>query len=211
MKKTLLITSLFITLPAVSAPYIGLELGSTSLSGDVKDEFTNNSFSLNPDTSETNLSAFVGYQFDKNWALELGYRQFELEDSLSTDTLISETVYAEEEWEESVEVKQISLMPVYSYPLNEKWNLKGGLGVTYTQYEQSSEYSYEEETIYDQDVAGSETSQSTSAKQHQWGGIASVGVEYNIATNLSIGASAKYHVDSYADSLSLNISTTYSF
>jgi len=211
MKKTLLLTSLFIALPAVSAPYVGLELGATSIGGDAKNEFTSNSLGLDSDTSDTTISAFIGYQFDKHWALELGYRQFELEDSLSSDTPISDTVYSEKEWEESVEVKQILLMPVYSYHLNEKWKLKGGVGVTYTKYEQSSEYSYEEETIYDEDVIGSETSQSERTEQQQWGGIASVGVEYNITSKLSVGAAAKYHVDSYADSLSLSISTIYSF
>jgi len=211
MKKLLLATSLFISLPVVSAPYIGLELGTMSVGGDVQDEFTGNSLDLNSDTSDTTISAFVGYQFNKQWALELGYRQFELEDSLSVDTYLSDTVYSEEEWEASVEAKQIFLMPIYSYHLNDQWTLKGGVGVTYTKYEQSTEYSYEEETIYDEDVIGSETSQSERAKQQQWGGVASVGVEYNITSNLSVGTSAKYHVDSYADSLSLNISTVYSF
>ena len=211
MKKLLLATSLFIALPAVSAPYIGLEFGTAFVSGDIENEFDSSNVNLNPDSSDTSIAAFVGYQFNKNWGLELGYRQFELEDSFSRETFASDTVYLEEEWEESIEAQQLSLMPIYSYHLNEKWKLKGGVGVAYTQYEQHAEYSTEKETIFDEDIPGSETSLSSKRDQQQWGGIAMVGVEYNILSNLSVGAAAKYHADSYAESLSLNISTAYSF
>jgi len=211
MKKTLLLASLFIALPAVSAPYVGLEFGSTFVSGDIENEFSGGNVNLNPNSSDTSISAFVGYQFNKSWALELGYRQFELDDSFSTETFESDTVYLEEEWEESIEAQQLTLMPVYSYHLNEKWKLKSGLGVTYTQYEQTASYSTEKETIFDHDIPGSETSLEERGELQQWGGIAMVGVEYNIFSNLTVGAAAKYHADSYAQALSVNISTSYSF
>ena len=211
MKQLLLATSLLIALPAISAPYAGLELGAPSVNGDIENTGGGSDTSLNPEVSDAVLAAFVGYQFNKSWGVELGYRQFELEDSLSTDTVVSATEYLEEEWEENVQVKQLFLMPTYTYHLNDKWKLKSAVGVTYTQYEQSTEYSTELENIYDNDLLEYETSVSQKSEQEQWGGIASVGVEYNIVSNLSIGASAKYTVDSYAEAFSVNISAVYSF
>jgi len=211
MKKILLATSLLIAFPAISAPYIGLELGSAFVGGDIENEVAVSDVNLHPEASDAIVAAFVGYQFNNRWGLELGYRQFELEDSFSSETFTSETVYLEEEWDANVNAKQLFLMPTYSYQINDKWKLKSGLGVTYTQYEQGSEYSTELENIYDEDILGSETSISENAEQQQWGGIASVGVEYNIISNLTIGASAKYSVDSYAEVISLNITTVYTF
>ena len=171
MKKILLVTSLLTAFPAVSSPYIGLELGSPFVNGDIESEVAASNVNLNPVESDAIFSVFVGYQFNKSWGMELGYRQFELEDSLSTDTFIDETEYLEEEWEVNINAKQLSLMPTYSYHFNDKWKLKGGVGVTYTQYEQSSEYSTELENIYDEDILDSETSLSERSEQEQWCGF----------------------------------------
>lgn len=211
MKKLLLTSTLLISLPAFSAPYIGLEYGAGIINNDVDSVFETETGGLDPELKEGVFSAFVGYQFSKRWGLELGYRQFKFEDEFSQTSNIDATSYLEQEWSTEVNAKQVTLMPTYSFHINQKWKLKAAAGLTYTQYEQKDEYSTEVESIYDLDSLEPETSQSSAESTDQWGGIASVGIEYNIIHNLNIGASVKYHADSVSDGVSFNLSTVYYF
>jgi accessory colonization factor AcfA len=212
MKKVLIATSiatsLLIALPAVSSPYVGLEIGAPVLSGDIETEYAGEQ--LKAEAKDAVFSAFVGYQFNNAWGVELGYRQYEMEDSASKDTPEGSDWTKEEEWESNIDAKQISLMPTYSYHINEDWKLKAGIGLTYTQYDQKLEYSSELEHNTN-DTEKDYTSNSVSDDNNQWGGIASVGVEYNIYSNFTVGASAKYQADDYSDALFLNLSTAYYF
>ncbi|MEF1305792.1 autotransporter outer membrane beta-barrel domain-containing protein [Vibrio owensii] len=48
-------------------------------------------------------------------------------------------------------------------------------------------------------------------KNNELGAVFSVGAEYKIFPQLAIGANAKYQLDSYANTASINVGSTYYF
>ncbi len=194
---------------AFAAPYVGLEYGVTNMSHDYSTTFSDN-VSLTPDDSNDTFGGFVGYRIN-NVGLELGYKKFESDDSRSKVLSYAYPVKTEREWNADLDASQFTVKPVYFYSINDKLQLKTGLGLTYTQYKyDSSAYTETEndltdvETISDY-VAGNSKSESA------FGVIASVGIEYMVIPNLALGAAASYQADSVANSTSFMLSSAYYF
>ncbi|WP_394135195.1 AcfA family outer membrane beta-barrel protein [Aliivibrio fischeri] len=194
----------------IAAPYVGLEYGLTNMSHDYSTTFSNDNVSLTPDDSSSAFGGFVGYRFNE-FGLELGYKKFESDDSQSKVLSYVHPVKTEREWDADLDATQITLKPVYFYNINEKLQLKTGLGLTYTQYKyNSSAYTETENDVTDQETISNYVT-GDSKSESVFGGIASVGIEYMVIPNLALGASASYQVDSVANSTSFMLSSAYYF
>lgn len=138
---------------------------------------------LNLESDDGAFGGYLGYKFNQNWGLEFGYRQFEFDDSTGSES-IANGIETEEEWDADIEAKQFTLMPMYFHNFNDKWTMKVGAGISYTQYDYSSGYSLETEEVAT-DIDLSETHISgESGSTNEWGGIASIGIEYAIMPGL---------------------------
>ena len=195
----------------VAAPYIGLEYGVTNMSHDYSSTFSQDNVTLTPDDSSSAFGGFVGYRFN-DFGLELGYKKFESDDSRSEYKGTVNQEHHEREWDADLDASQFTFKPVYFYSINDKLQLKTGLGLTYTQYKYNSSSQDEFENVLNDDIErtvgrpGGE-----SKKDDVWGGIASVGIEYMVIPNLALGASASYQADSVANSTSFMLSSAYYF
>lgn len=213
MKKELL--SLILTgtsFIAISAPYIGLEYGFGSTSHDTKSNFTSSPVTFEPSNEDGILSGFVGYSLTPSWAIEFGYSQFELDDDRSLFVKYDPLTYikTEEEWNAKIKAKQFTLAPVYTYKLSEKWQAKFKAGLTYAQYDVSgSHYLEHENELTDVETITPKSSHSNSS--NEIGGLASVGTEYEVYPQFTVGANVKYQFDSFANTASFNIGSTYYF
>ena len=202
---------------AFSAPYVGLEYGVTNMNHDYSTTFseTAGDVTLTPDDSNSAFGGFVGYRFH-DFGLELGYKKFESDDSRSHNFGIVDEgkgqEYKEREWDADLDATQFTFKPVYFYSINDKLQLKTGLGLTYTQYKYNSSSQDEYELVTNDDVERTVArSGGESQKENVWGAIASVGIEYMVIPNLALGASASYQVDSVANSTSFMLSSAYFF
>ncbi|MUK60357.1 AcfA family outer membrane beta-barrel protein [Aliivibrio fischeri] len=211
MKKYLFLLMAATSTATIAAPYVGLEYGLTNMSHDYSTTFSNDNVSLTPDDSSSAFGGFVGYRFNE-FGLELGYKKFESDDSRSQMLVSDKPGYTKErEWDADLDATQFTFKPVYFYNINEKVQLKTGLGLTYTQYKFDSSAN----TEYENDLTDHEFTQDyvagDSKSESVFGGIASVGIEYMVIPNLALGASASYQVDSVANSTSFMLSSAYYF
>ncbi|MDW1813574.1 AcfA family outer membrane beta-barrel protein, partial [Vibrio sp. Vb2362] len=117
----------------------------------------------------------------------------------------------EMDWDSSITAKQVSLAPVFSYALSDKWTTKFKAGLTYTQYDAKVAQHQEYELVANDDVEISNTLFHSSEKNNELGAMFSVGAEYRIFPQLTIGVNAKYQLDRYANTASFNVGTTYYF
>ncbi len=115
------------------------------------------------------------------------------------------------DWDSSITAKQVSLAPVFNYALSDKWTTKFKAGLTYTQYDAKVAHDQEYELVVNDDVEISNTLFHSSEKNNELGAMFSVGAEYQVLPKLTIGANAKYQLDSYANTASFNVGTTYYF
>ncbi|EHN70423.1 AcfA family outer membrane beta-barrel protein [Aliivibrio fischeri] len=211
MKKYLFLLMAATSTTTIAAPYVGLEYGLTNMSHDYSTTFSNDNVSLTPDDSSSAFGGFVGYRFNE-FGLELGYKKFESDDSRSQMLKSDKVGYTKErEWDADLDATQFTFKPVYFYNINDKVQLKTGLGLTYTQYKFDSSAN----TEYENDLTDHEFTQDyvagDSKSESVFGGIASVGIEYMVIPNLALGASASYQVDSVANSTSFMLSSAYYF
>ncbi|MUK75494.1 AcfA family outer membrane beta-barrel protein [Aliivibrio fischeri] len=211
MKKYLFLLMAATSTATIAAPYVGLEYGLTNMSHDYSTTFSNDNVSLTPDDSSSAFGGFVGYRFNE-FGLELGYKKFESDDSRSQMLVSDKPGYTKErEWDADLDATQFTFKPVYFYNINDKVQLKTGLGLTYTQYKFDSSAN----TEYENDLTDHEFTQDyvagDSKSESVFGGIASVGIEYMVIPNLALGASASYQVDSVANSTSFMLSSAYYF
>ncbi|WP_063659422.1 AcfA family outer membrane beta-barrel protein [Aliivibrio fischeri] len=211
MKKYLFLLMAATSTATIAAPYVGLEYGLTNMSHDYSTTFSNDNVSLTPDDSSSAFGGFVGYRFNE-FGLEFGYKKFESDDSRSQMLVSDKPGYTKErEWDADLDATQFTFKPVYFYNINEKVQLKTGLGLTYTQYKFDSSAN----TEYENDLTDHEFTQDyvagDSKSESVFGGIASVGIEYMVIPNLALGASASYQVDSVANSTSFMLSSAYYF
>lgn len=211
MKKYVFLLMTATSTATVAAPYVGLEYGVTNMSHDYSSTFSQDNVTLTPDDSSSAFGSFVGYRFN-DFGLELGYKKFESDDSRSQMLVSDKVDYTKErEWDADLDATQVTLKPVYFYNINEKLQLKTGLGLTYTQYKFDSSAN----TEYENDLTDHEYTQDNTAgnskSESVFGGIASVGIEYMVIPNLALGASASYQVDSVANSTSFMLSSAYYF
>lgn len=215
MKKTLLAVLLISPISATAAPYIGLEYGFGSVDHDYEPQFSADNVTLNPDLEENFTGILVGYAFNDTWAIELGYQQYELEDSRSSNLGVvdrnGQNYTHEMDWDSSIKAKQFSLTPVYTFAMNGKWSLKLKAGVTYTEYKSNASKSEELELVTNDDVEINNSLSYQAASTKEWGGLVAVGTEYKVLPQLSVGANVKYQIDSFANAASLNVSTAYYF
>lgn len=196
-----------------AAPYAGLEYGVTSMDSSYTTHFTRDSVSLNPSEANDSFAGFIGYRFD-SLGFELGYKQYDADDSRSIHIYPStQPDYSQErEWNADVDAKQLILKPVYFYNVNEKLLLKAGAGLTYTRYQYNASSHDEFEMIINDDIeytvarGGAET-----ASDNVFGGVASIGLEYGVIQNFTVGLSASYQLDSMASASSLSLTTSYYF
>lgn len=211
MKKYAFLLIAATSTATIAAPYVGLEYGVTNMSHDYSTTFSQDNVTLTPDDSSSAFGGFVGYRFN-DFGLELGYKTFESDDSRSEYKGIAGQEHHEREWDADLDASQFTFKPVYFYNINDKLQLKTGLGLTYTQYKYNSSSQDEYENVLNDDIErtvgrlGGE-----SQKDDVWGGIASVGLEYMVIPNLALGASASYQVDSVANSTSFMLSSAYYF
>ena len=217
MKKYLFLLMVATSTTAFSAPYVGLEYGVTNMNYDYSTTFseTAGDVTLTPDDSSSAFGGFVGYRFN-DFGLELGYKKFESDDSRSEYKGLVGTApnqeHHEREWDADFDASQFTFKPVYFYNINDKLQLKTGLGLTYTQYKYNSSSQDEYELVSNDDVERTVgRSGGESKKDDVWGGIASVGLEYMVIPNLALGASVSYQVDSVANSTSFMLSSAYYF
>ncbi|OCH48218.1 AcfA family outer membrane beta-barrel protein [Aliivibrio fischeri] len=211
MKKYLFLLMAATSTATIAAPYVGLEYGLTNMSHDYSTTFSNDNVSLTPDDSSSAFGGFVGYRFNE-FGIELGYKKFESDDSRSQMLVSDKPGYTKErEWDADLDATQFTFKPVYFYNINDKVQLKTGLGLTYTQYKFDSSAN----TEYENDLTDHEFTQDyvagDSKSESVFGGIASVGIEYMVIPNLALGASASYQVDSVANSTSFMLSSAYYF
>ncbi|MUL02179.1 AcfA family outer membrane beta-barrel protein [Aliivibrio fischeri] len=211
MKKYLFLLMAATSTATIAAPYVGLEYGLTNMSHDYSTTFSNDNVSLTPDDSSSAFGGFVGYRFNE-FGLDFGYKKFESDDSRSQMLVSDKPGYTKErEWDADLDATQFTFKPVYFYNINEKVQLKTGLGLTYTQYKFDSSAN----TEYENDLTDHEFTQDyvagDSKSESVFGGIASVGIEYMVIPNLALGASASYQVDSIANSTSFMLSSAYYF
>jgi accessory colonization factor AcfA len=216
MKNNLCLVALILSSSAFAAPYVGLEYGVTSMDSKYTTNFTGDAVSLNPNEASDSFGGFIGYRFD-SVGLELGYKQYDADDSRSQHKGFTGSypnqieIEQEREWNADVNAKQLTFKPVYFYNVSEKLQLKTGLGLTYTQYKFDSSAN----TEYENDLTDHEYTQDNTAgnskSESVFGGIASVGIEYMVIPNLALGASASYQVDNIANSSSFMLSSAYYF
>ncbi|WP_375321100.1 AcfA family outer membrane beta-barrel protein [Aliivibrio logei] len=213
MKKYVFLLMAATSTTVFAAPYVGLEYGVTNMSHDYSTTFSDN-VSLTPDDSNSAFGGFVGYRFNE-FGLELGYKKFESDDSRSVMITPSDQAgfTQEREWDADLDASQFTFKPVYFYNINEKLQLKTGLGLTYTQYKYNSSSQDEFENILNDDIENTKPRNTggESQKDDVWGGIASVGIEYMVIPNLALGASASYQADSIANATSFMLSSAYYF
>ncbi len=207
MKKMIALAALFAA-PVFANPYLGVEYGFVHADHDFEPSV--NGQQLNPETDGAAFGGYLGYKFSSNWGLELGYRQFDMDDSKGTES-ITNGIETEQDWDAEIKAKQFTLMPMYFHSFNDNWTMKVGAGVTYTQYDYSSGYSYEEEVIATDIDQNQSHIAGESGSSNEFGGIASVGIEYAIVSGFTIGANAKYQVDRYANAATFSLTTAYYF
>ncbi|MBA5761502.1 porin family protein [Vibrio sp. 404] len=188
MKKIYLFPLLAFSLPALSSPYLGLEMGQTTPHHNIKVFDTADKLTVSPNSDDIFLGLYAGYVLNKTWALESGYQQNQFTGSIRRAHQVETTL----------ESKQFYLAPVYSLSLtnDRNWSLKFKAGATYTQYRFEGKKS--------EVFSGSKTSSDL-------GLMGSAGIEYQLTEKLGFGLNYKYQSDSYSSASSLALSANYYF
>lgn len=214
MKNTSFLIALMLSPSVFAAPYVGLEYGVTSIDSNYTTHFTGDAVSLNPNETNDSFGGFIGYRFN-SIGFEFGYKQYDADDSRSQHKGFSgtfpNTIEQEREWNADLYAKQLTFKPVYFYNVNERLQLKTGLGLTYTQYEyKSSSHDEFEHMMNDMEYNVSRNGGEV-RKDNVFGAMASIGIEYKVIQNLAIGASASYQLDSIASASSFMLTSAYYF
>ncbi|MEZ8858744.1 AcfA family outer membrane beta-barrel protein [Vibrio sp. 10N.247.311.51] len=206
MKKIVLI-AILLPSAAFANPYLGFEYGVGSVEHDyqpvVKDRV------LKPKIDEGIIGGFVGYKFNEHWALELGYREYEVDDSIEVESFDSQYEY-EEDWDAKASAKQLSIMPIYTVYSNQNWKLNVGAGVSYTMYDSHASYTKTRERHF---IGNEEVIeyQGKSDDNNLWGGVVSTSLNYFVTPQISLGTEVKYQIDDYASLASLSFKMAYEF
>ncbi len=183
MYKNCLIPLLACSLPVVATPYVGIEMGYAIPHHDMK--MVSDGSVISPDSNDLFLGFYSGYQFDKTWALELGYQQNQYTGTDKTRT------------HATLDSDRFYLAPVYSISLtnDRDWNIKFKAGVSYAQYE----------------FTGQNARSSQSRTSSDLGVIAAAGIEYRLMPELGMGLNYSYQSDSFASASALSLFTQYYF
>lgn len=205
-----------------SGIYAGLEYGIGAVEQDYRTNFAGDNVSLKPGGRTDVGGAFVGYRFENNFGVEFGYNQYKAKDSFGKNMGVVDHTFTEggtaqkatqeRGWDASSKAHQYILKPVYFMPLNDKLTLKTGLGLTMTQYSYNAGSGDEFEAVANDDLE--QTISRVGGAHHTEnavGGIASVGLNYNVYKGLDLGVSAQYQFDHVANVSELLFSATYQF
>ncbi|WP_434362732.1 AcfA family outer membrane beta-barrel protein [Parasalinivibrio latis] len=209
MKKLLLTLPVFaVSMAACAEPYLVLGYGYNTLSHDNTVSFSDGT-GLKPDSSDAVWKAYVGYRFENNFGIEVGYNQFDADASknryLGVDTgkpggIFGDEYHKEREWDAMLKAKQINVKPVYFYDVNDRLIVKAGLGLTYTEYKVTGSDAFEYESIKEDGPEYSELNQIVPGEyQRKMGVTTSLSVEYQIFQGLYLGAEASFSHDSVAN------------
>nr|WP_086939755.1 AcfA family outer membrane beta-barrel protein [Thaumasiovibrio occultus] len=213
MKRIVLALLATCSFSSVASPYVAIEYGIGSSDHDVEPVLDGKQ--LNPELDEGIMGVTLGYALSDQWALELGYSQFDLDvgssQRLPNQTIDGKDYMVEKEWDASISAKQLSIAPVYTYHLNNLWRAKFKAGLTYTQYEESSHVGEEYEWVLNDDVEFDKALGGYSKTSNELGALVGVGVEYQLLRQVTIGANVKYQLDAYSNTASANLSASYYF
>ncbi|MCF1428153.1 MAG: AcfA family outer membrane beta-barrel protein [Shewanella sp.] len=205
-----------------SGIYTGLEYGISSVDQDYHTNFPKDKVNVKPGGGTDIGGAFIGYRFENNLGVEFGYNQYKAKDSFGKNMGVVEHLFTESgsalqanqerSWDANTTAHQYSVKPVYFMPLTDKFTLKAGLGLVLTHYSYHSGSEDEFEAVGNDDL---EQTISREGGEHHTenavGGIASVGLNYNVYKGLDLGVSAQYQIDHVANVSELLLSATYQF
>ncbi|WP_305816412.1 AcfA family outer membrane beta-barrel protein [Photobacterium leiognathi] len=211
MKKLVLGSLVFISSSVSATPYMGLEYGAATVKNDYQTNYVVDKKTVSPGKSSSVFGGFIGYNMTNNYAVELSYKQFDLDGGESQKlTSDKDGYYLEREWESDLSVKQISIKPVMFYSLSEKMQLKSGVGLTYSQYKYVSSSHDEYEHVLNDDI---EINQMRTGGEHKketaLGVVVSVGIDYDIYNNIRLGAGIEYYADNVANGGNFTIQASY--
>ena len=211
MKKVLLAAISTASFTAAAAPYVGVEYGIGTSRHDFQPKVTvgtganTQTRALNPKLDEGILGGFLGYSLTDSIAIELGYSQFDSSDDHETPHSNMNGVWTERNWESSVDAKSVTLSAAFSHKFTDSITAKAKAGLAYTQY--ATHYHVHDEL----GELNMPTLAAYSNKTNEIGAMVSVGAEYFVLPQLSFGANVKYQFDSFAQTATFNLGSSYYF
>jgi hypothetical protein len=204
-KHYVYLLTLFTPLTTLANTYVGVGIQSNNPS--IQDE-TIKQMSLNDVTlnlqkegTSSDLYLFIGHRFDNNWGIELGFTAFE--QSAERENIID--YLHEEEWEADADYTQISIEASYLYPITDSLKLVGAVGILHHNADFNASYKIDVEN--GPDINYINLNQSDSSV----GGLASIGVQYQVYKNVDIIAKAQYARSSIVGNSSIMLSASYTF
>ncbi|MEN9916650.1 MAG: hypothetical protein RLY40_582 [Pseudomonadota bacterium] len=126
----------------------------------------------------------IGYQFSPNWAVELGYLQLSKKkfNGLLYTPVKGSGFAGSVNGSTSISQSAVDLVGKGIYPINDKFNLYGKLGVAYVTTTVDGKY--------DTDAHAEMINNNPNAiAKHKWAPEAAVGVSYDITPNVFVDAS----------------------
>lgn len=208
MKKYFLIPLLAFSSTTFANYYIGLEYGYGDVDQKRSGKFHHHDHirfdRVSPDGQVGIPGIFVGYRMNDRISWELAYNQYRTDDSRNhfdlTHLIGRSTV--------DFKAKQLTIRPIYTMPVGNAFSMKAGLGLTYTKYDFRADIHNLEPV--DPLLAALDRRRNRRSDK-EFGGVASLGIEYNVTNNVAIGATAQYQFDSVAQVPSLKVSALYYF
>ena len=226
MKKAIFIPLLMCSTTVFAGPYIGVQYGTSNIDTNEKITFEEpllpQDVSLTPDGNTGAASAFIGYQFNDKFSLELGYSDYRVDRSQEAFMGIVSYQFPtsgmeldarhETEWDAEMRAKQVYILPTYLHSFSDKWQLTLGLGLTYSEYSFSGHAMDEYEALIDDDIEHHVLRSSlNSTSKNAIGGVGKIGIGYFIFPSWKVGLSAQYQADEIASAAQLALSTSYHF
>jgi OOP family OmpA-OmpF porin len=145
-------------------------------------------YDVNKDLSATgrNLAGrlAIGYQFTPNWAVEMGYLQLGKKkfDGILYSPVKGYTGSTVINGQYNISQSAIDLVGKGIYPINDKFNVYGKLGVAYVTTTVDGKY----DTNYHTNLINNNQ---TAIAKHKWAPEAAVGVSYDITPNMFVDTS----------------------
>lgn len=219
MKKFWLVIPL-VTLPFIanSEPYVTLGYGFNTISHDEVLIFSD-SVKLEPKTDDGVWSVNLGYRINDFFAFEAGFQGFKANDSREkiVAPLVSPTnpIRTQHHWDSEIKATRASLTSFYVHDLNDAVQLKAGLGLTLTKYDFNSSTHVETENV----LTGNDidhgpivnTTSPANKTETKVGAVASLGIDYTLWQNVTIGMDANFAADSLASTVQLLGTVGYTF
>lgn len=205
MKKSLIAASLFVAATAAHAgPYVGLGIQGTSAkleSSSLRDPVVDGeALDLSGSHEKVGVRLLGGYSFSDTWALELGFQQMKIEDSIEV-----RDVGQDEEWEAEVDGMLLTLAPVYSLRLNDSTALRLTAGLVYGDHDIKQSHGIDVENGPDQELSSAKDGKS------RFGGLAGIGVTYRTPWKVEVLADAQYLRSSVVSGPSMTLGVLYRF